>query len=148
MGSARLQQRAYRGVPNKNKKNFVWEIFLLGKFLLVRKVLNWPKCSYWVRSNRAQKFLLGIPPVTILSNQICRRIWFTIDSWLFCYVKNLKSDKLTKSLPLSSSHPSVQHQIPLSSRHPSVPHQKPLSSTHRLELNWGLFGVELKDFGV
>ena len=44
-------------------------------------------------------------------------------------------------------NPSVLHQKPLWTTHPSVQHQKPVSSTHPLVLNWGVFGVELRDFG-
>ena len=43
-----------------NHRTYSAKKFLFGKFLLGRKVLIWPKSSYWTRFNRTQKFLLGV----------------------------------------------------------------------------------------
>ena len=46
---------------------------LFGPEVFMRRVLIWPKSSYWARFNRAQKFLLGALPnlfdLKILANQ-------------------------------------------------------------------------------
>ena len=66
------------------------EKFLFGKFLSGRKVLIWPKSSYWACSNRAQKFLLGVfllgaPPnlfdLKILANQRVSGSYWACSNW-------------------------------------------------------------------
>ena len=64
-----------------------------------------------------------------------------------------KNPSVPRQKPFSSTHPqfhtkkpSVQHTSEFHTKNPSIQYQKSLSSTH--SLNWGVFGVELRDFDV